>query len=183
MSGAELDEILKRVPWRAVEDVYELTAVQKGLLYETLLAPESGVYVIQLAPLMRGKLDERALKRAWQEVVKRYAVYRTAFSVGGVEKPEQVVLREVKLVWRKEDWSGMEKREQEEKLATYLEADRKRGFAFNEAPLMRMALFQTGAEEHRLRGTQHHLLTDGWSLARVMKDVLRLYEGYAAGQG
>src|SRR5262249_48947737 len=43
-------------------------------------------------------------------------------------------------------------------------------------PLVRFALVQLGAQEHRLIITNHHLLMDGWSAPLLVRDLLTLYE-------
>ena len=51
---------------RGVEDVYPLTPMQEGMLFHTLYAPGSGVYVEQSSFMLDGPLDVEALERAWQ---------------------------------------------------------------------------------------------------------------------
>ena len=74
-----------------VQDIYELSPMQQGMLFHTLYAPESGVYFEQRNCLLAGPLDVAAFKRAWQTVVERHAVLRTAFYWDEADKPLQVV--------------------------------------------------------------------------------------------
>ncbi|HEV2734459.1 MAG TPA: amino acid adenylation domain-containing protein, partial [Longimicrobiaceae bacterium] len=179
LGQAELDELLGG--GRGVEDVYPLTPMQEGMLFHSLLAPGGGAYVGQFMYEVTGPLDAEAFGRAWSGVVRRHPVLRTGFRWGG-ERPFQVVGREVELPLRAEDWRGLSGADREARLAAYLAADREQGFDTARPPLMRLALFRTGDERHRLVWTHHHLLLDGWSLPLVFRDVAILYDAFAGGR-
>ncbi|HEX7240019.1 MAG TPA: amino acid adenylation domain-containing protein, partial [Longimicrobiaceae bacterium] len=167
---------------RGVEDVYPLTPLQEGMLFHTLYAPGSGVYVGQLGFVLEGPLQAQALERAWQGAVDRHEALRAGFAWEGVPRPVQVIRREAKLPLRQEDWRGVGEAEREERLERYLEEDRKRGFELERGPLMRLGLFRLEEEAHHLVWTHHHLVLDGWSLSLLFGDVLALYAAYARGE-
>src|SRR4051812_36595846 len=146
-----------------VELIYKLSPMQQAMLFHSLYAPDSGVYVIQLSLRLSGRLDVAAFERAWHYVVARHGILRTAFFWENQEKPRQVVFRRVNLEMTRESWRGLDAGEQQARLRRYLDADRGQGFELGTAPLMRLALFELAAEEHQLVWTLHHLLVDGWS--------------------
>ena len=111
-----------------VEDFYPLTPMQEGMLFHTMYAPDSGVYLQQLTALLRGELDVAAFVGAWRRVVARHPVLRTAFRWVDSDRPLQVVDREVPLPVEEWDWRGMTPARQEERLDEFLRADRGRGF-------------------------------------------------------
>ncbi|MET0396317.1 MAG: non-ribosomal peptide synthase/polyketide synthase, partial [Longimicrobiaceae bacterium] len=179
LAQAKLDALLGRD--RGVEDVYPLTPMQEGMLFQTLLAPESGAYVGQFRYVLEGELDVDALRRAWEGGIARHAVLRTGFVWEGSERPLQVVGREVELEIRRHDWRELGDAERAARLERYLDEDRRRGFDLARAPLMRLALFRTADREHELVWTHHHLVLDGWSLGVLFQDVLGLYAAQARG--
>jgi non-ribosomal peptide synthase protein (TIGR01720 family) len=164
-----------------IEDSYPLSSLQEGLLFHGLYAPEEDLYVRQLGYKMRD-LNVLAVKRAWQKIIDRHPAFRTAFVWENVAKPLQVVQRRVELPFQLEDWRGLSSIEQQERLATYHEADRRRGFQLNKAPLLRLALFQVDDNCHQLVLSYHHIIVDGWSMALVFKEVFALYEAYSQGR-
>ena len=97
-----------------VEDVYELTPLQHGILFHTLSAPDSGVYVEQAYLTLGGHLDRDAFWRAWQGVVDRHPVLRSTFHWDGINKPVQTVHRSVPLPRHEVDWRGLPRAEQDE---------------------------------------------------------------------
>ena len=64
---------------REVEEIYPLSAMQQGLLFHTLYEAGGGTYYEQLSCRLEGELAVGAFKRAWQAVVERHAILRTAF--------------------------------------------------------------------------------------------------------
>jgi hypothetical protein len=157
-----------------VEDVYPLTPLQEGMLFHTLEAPGSGVYIERLSCEVRGDLDPAGFRRAWEEALARHPVLRTAFLWQGLDRPMQVVRRTVRLPWQEEDWRGLSDEERATRLDAYLDDDLRRGFDVARAPLMRIALFRSGERTWRLVWTHHHLLLDGWARVHVLTDVLTL---------
>ncbi|MET0398428.1 MAG: non-ribosomal peptide synthase/polyketide synthase, partial [Longimicrobiaceae bacterium] len=165
-----------------VEDVYPLTPMQEGMLFHTLYAPGSGIYVRQSVFVLEGPLDDWALERAWQGVVARHEALRAGFAWEGVHRPVQRIHREPGVPFGRTDWRGLAPADVQARLETYLTEDRVRGFDPACAPLMRLELFCLAREEHRLLWTTHHVIVDGWSLSLIFRDVLALYTVYARGE-
>ncbi|HBL30245.1 MAG TPA: non-ribosomal peptide synthetase, partial [Acidobacteria bacterium] len=167
---------------RDVELVYELSPMQQAMLFSSLHAPGSGVYVVQLRLRLSGRLDFAAFERAWRFVLDRHAVLRTGFYWEDAEKPLQVVYRNTALEIRRTSWRDLGAAEQAERLQAFLDADRERGFDLAEPPLLRLALFELAPSSHLLVWTQHHILTDGWSQGLLLKELFTCYAAFAAGR-
>lgn len=167
---------------KKVQDIYPLSPMQQGMLFHSMHAPESGVYIEQLACALKGELNVEAFERAWRRAIERHAVLRTAFVTAGLKEPAQVVHRQVALPLIKEDWRETPKAEQQARLDEFLRAERRRGFNLAEPPLLRMALFRVADDVHRFALTHHHLLMDGWSFAALIQEVFAHYEAFAEGR-
>jgi amino acid adenylation domain-containing protein len=165
-----------------VEDVYELSPLQQGMLFQTLHAPDSGMYFHQTAYTLQGAVDARAFHRAWQKVVDRHPVLRTSFHWEDLEKPLQVVHRRVQVPLDEWDWRGQPEAEQEKRLPEFLAENRRRGFALTQAPLLRLALLRLTDDTYQCVFAHHHLLWDGWSGPIVMREFLAFYEALRQGQ-
>jgi amino acid adenylation domain-containing protein len=165
-----------------IEAIYPLSPSQQGMLFETLSAPDSGLYVEQAVCPLRGEVDFAAFKQAWQQVVARHAVLRTSFVWRDREEPLQVVLRRVELPIECHDWCGMPEDEQQFQLEAYLGADRRLGFRLSRPPLFRLALFRSGLESYHFVWTHHHILMDGWCLSLILEEFLDYYRGHKTGK-
>src|SRR5205085_4820026 len=144
-------------------------------------APEGGVYITQIAATLKG-LNVSAFERVWQRAVDRHTILRTAFVWNKVEKPLQIVGRQVKLPIEKQDWRHLSAPEQEARFEQYLSDDRRRGYELTRMPLMRLALFRVGEETYKFLWSHHHLLIDGWSGAVLLQEVFSMYEAFCRGQ-
>jgi amino acid adenylation domain-containing protein len=165
-----------------IEDIYPLSPMQQGMLFHSLYAPTSGMYVEQLSFELNGNLDVAAFKQAWQEVLNRHSVLRTAFVWENLEKPLQVVGRQVSLPWQQLDWRELSSIEQQQQLEALLEAEQKRGFELSKAPLMNLTLIQLAENPYQFIWNHHHLLLDGWSLPLIFKEVITFYSAFCQGK-
>ncbi|HLL45357.1 MAG TPA: condensation domain-containing protein, partial [Longimicrobiaceae bacterium] len=166
----------------AIEDFYPLSPMQEGMLFHTLFEPGSDLYLNQYAFRIRGVLDEAALRRAWQGVVARHPVLRTAFAWEKVERPLQVVRAGVELPWETVDWRGEAGAAGPARLETLLAADRARAFELNRAPLMRITLARSAERAWYMVWSHHHLLLDAWSGPLVLREVFALYRAEVEGR-
>jgi amino acid adenylation domain-containing protein/non-ribosomal peptide synthase protein (TIGR01720 family) len=178
----QLSELLGASEQADVEDVYPLSPMQQGMLFHSLYAPSSGVYVGQVNCTIQGGLDPAAFERAWQRTVERHPTLRTHFVWQGLDAPLQIVRRRAQIACNRHDWRGLPLGEQRERLAQYLQRDRQRGFAIDRAPLLRLTLIRTAEDAYDVIWTHHHLLLDGWSLSLVFKDVFAYYAMLAHGR-
>lgn len=159
-----------------IEDIYLASPLQEGLLFETLNAPEENVYFQQLKFRFDGPVDVPAWQRAWEMVIARHQILRTAIVWQDRERPLQVVMKQVTLPWQILDWRGFSSEEQQVQFASFLKADRKEGFDFSRAPLLRMTLIRLSDETSEFICSLHHVLLDGWSTGIVLKELLSFYQ-------
>ncbi|MFZ5515906.1 MAG: amino acid adenylation domain-containing protein [Candidatus Zhuqueibacterota bacterium] len=165
-----------------IEDIYPLSPMQQGMLFHSIYAPESGEYIEQMSCKIDGQLDVTAFERAWQEVLNRHTILRTAFVWEDLDEPLQVVQSGLELKVNQLGWRTMAEAEIAERLHQFLETDRKQGFDLSEAPLMRVTLIQRSDDVFQFVWTHHHLLLDGWSVPLLLGEVFAFYDGFHTGQ-
>ena len=164
--------------------MYPLSPMQQGILFHSLLEPNSGAYIVQTSFELCGNLDIPAFSQSWQQLIDRHSILRTAFVWQNLEQPLQVVGKTAKITLIEHDWQNISLIEQPEKLATFLQEDKKTDFNLNKAPLMRLNLIKMltqknqnpGAKTYKLIWTYHHLLLDGWSVPLLIKELLNYYQ-------
>ncbi|MEC4560028.1 non-ribosomal peptide synthetase [Pseudomonas inefficax] len=164
-----------------IENIYSLTPLQKGLLYHEAYTPESRVYYQQMRIDLVGALDLVAFRQAWQALMQRHGVLRTAFLWEELDDAFQVVLKAVELPLREVDLRG-----QAQDLQALASEDRAQAFDLGAAPLMRLTLARLddhqGQPRWSLVWTHHHLLLDGWSVGSLLADWRELYRAAHRGQ-
>jgi surfactin family lipopeptide synthetase C len=159
-----------------LDDIYELSPTQQGILFHALHASEPGVYFEQFCWAIEGQLNILAFQQSWQQAIDRHAILRTAFCWQGLEKPYQVVYRQVSLSWEQLDWQTLPQANHDRLLTQFQNTDRDRGFELDRPPLMRLTLIQRSEYAYYVVWSHHHLLLDGWSMAQLLKEVLIGYE-------
>jgi amino acid adenylation domain-containing protein len=164
-----------------LEDIYELSPMQQGILFDSLYSPESGAYFVQSTFTLYGNLDIRAFEAAWKAVIDRHAVLRTSFHWENLEKPFQVVRQNVAPQWEQEDLRGQADAQRRLRLEQYLLDGRAAGFDLTQAPLVRFALFRLKDDVYEFVLSSHHLILDGWSKALVVKEVFARYDALCNG--
>lgn len=174
----------RRPPGKArdrFEAIYPLTPAQEGMLYHTVAAPGSGVYVEQLAFRSAPGFRPNAFRQAVEAAVERSPILRTGFSWEQREKPLQVVLRKVRLPVSDDDWSGLEDAAVESCFEELMAADRRRGFDLRKPPALRLRLMDLGKGGHLCLLSYHHILLDAWSLAQLFGEILADYRARLRG--
>ncbi|GEJ57769.1 non-ribosomal peptide synthetase [Anaeromyxobacter diazotrophicus] len=166
----------------AIEAIFPLAPMQEGMVFHALQSPGTALYHEQLSVPLEGDLDPGAFARAWSWLAERHAVLRTAFAWKSPRQMLQVVQRRAALVPRCEDWRALHPPAQEERLAAFLEADRREGFDLARAPLTRVALLRTGERSWQLVWSIHHALVDGWSSALLLAELLEAYQALRTGR-
>ena len=165
-----------------VEDLYPLSPLQQGMLFQTLYAPEGGAYSEQIVRALHGEVDVDAMRRAWESLAARHAILRTGFVWEGVPQPLQVVFREVTLPFVYEDWSALPAEEAIARFREAVAADAARGWEMGLPPLLRVLLARVASDEYRMLISFHHVLLDGWSLPIVFGEQHALYVAEATGR-
>ena len=188
LTQAELDRVIEaenriqRDGGVKIEDIYALSPMQQGMFFHTLLEPENGAYVNLLSWRVEGEFDVEAFAAAWQSVVDRHTILRTGFYWEDLDQPVQVVRRGVQVQVQHFDWSELSQSEQVQRLKDHHRSEQARGFELQEGPLMRVAVMRVGERGWQVVWTHHHLLTDGWSLSLVLKEVFDAYEAQINGR-
>ncbi len=167
-----------------VEDIYELSPLQHGILFHSVYGSEVTLYLSQLGFMfkVRDSLNFAAFERAWQEVVARHTMLRTGFYWEDIDKPLQVVYRHVKLPINQYDLREIEVTEQQKLFDDFLVQDREQGFDLSQAPLMRVTLIRFDDHTYQFVWSSHMIIVDGWSSPLVIKEVIELYTAYSQGQ-
>ncbi|UQS17170.1 amino acid adenylation domain-containing protein [Pseudomonas sp. HS6] len=169
------DAVRKVMAAHGAQSCSALTDMQKGMLFHSLLDPDSGVYFEQFIYHLEGSVVEPSLRKAWEQVVQRHEILRTAVVTDGLREPLQFIHEHASLDWTSLDLSGVAPDQVPSSIEAYLSEDRRRGFAYERAPLFRLTLITLGNHQYKLVMSYHHLILDAWSLFILLSDSLEFY--------
>ncbi|TMR11491.1 non-ribosomal peptide synthetase, partial [Nonomuraea zeae] len=163
-----------------VEDVYPLTPMQSGMLFDALMARDSGLHLIQFDLVLDGVDDPAGLARAFQRAADRDPILRTAVIWEDVDTPVQVVHDRATLPTVLLDWRDLDEPQRQAALRRLLDEDKAAGVDFTTAPLTRLAVARLTDATVQVVWSVHHILIDGWSASGLLTDV---FADYAATRG
>ena len=144
------------------------------------LDPGTSIYNIPEAIRLKGSLDLDAFRNSVQEVIRRHEALRSTVStVDG--KPLQVIAPELNLAIPLVELSNLPYQEREGQARKLIEQESLRPFDLAKGPLIRFLLLRMGAEEYVLLMTIHHIISDGWSIDLLFRELSEIYEAYSQG--
>ena len=147
-----------------------LSFAQERLWFLDRFERGSNAYNLPLAFSISGPLKVEALAAALGEVVHRHEALRTVFREGPDGQPIQVVRPFAPPILPVVELPAEEADRWEAELAAL-------PFDLETGPLFRAALLRTGPEEHRLLLSLHHVVSDGWSVGVLMRELGAAYAG------
>ena len=77
---------------KKIEAVYGLTAMQAGMLYNSLINTDEGTDLVQMRTVIKGKLDIDCLAESINKVIERYSVLRTVFMYQNLDEASFVII-------------------------------------------------------------------------------------------
>ncbi|SDF39524.1 AMP-binding enzyme, partial [Myxococcus virescens] len=158
-----------------------LSFAQQRLWFLDQLEPGSAFYNVPVAVRLTGVLDIAALRRSFDELVRRHESLRTTFRAQD-GMPVQIVSDtastrlEVLARGTPDDGEGGLETKR------LVEREALRPFNLETGPLLRAALLKEGEEAHVLVLVMHHIVSDGWSMGVLVRELVSLYEAYSEGR-
>jgi amino acid adenylation domain-containing protein len=129
-------------------------------------------YHMPISVRLVGSLDPNALRRALDSLVERHESLRTSFRADRqvIAAPAPFALREIDAT----GWSSDE-------IARYSTREATAPFDLGEGPLIRASLLEVSADTHLLLLVMHHIISDGWSIGVLIRELGALYTAYHDG--
>ncbi|WP_154598095.1 condensation domain-containing protein, partial [Pseudomonas syringae] len=139
------------------------------------LDPQNTAYIIPAALRLRGSLDIAALEHSFSALIARHETLRTTFRQQG-EQALQIVHPPRALILSVESLpSG-------QTLEACVQQEMQRPFDLEQGPLLRVRLLNLNTDEHVLILTQHHIVSDGWSMPIMVEELMQFYQAASLGR-
>jgi len=165
-----------------IKNIYALTPMQEGMLFQTLYDPESLSYFEQFNFHITGELNIPVFEETWNVLIQRHDILRTIFVYKNVPQPLQVVLKKRNIDLSFEDLSSLSKEKQESYCVAYQEKDKQNPFDLSKDVLMRLAVFKLNETSFNITWTLHHILLDGWSSGIIYEEMIHIYSSLIQGK-
>jgi amino acid adenylation domain-containing protein/non-ribosomal peptide synthase protein (TIGR01720 family) len=147
-----------------------LSFAQERLWFLQHLQPESPAYHLPVILRLQGALNVEALSRSLSELVRRHESLRTKFQL------QEAV--PVQLPMEAEDMRLTAERITE--LQPLLREELRRPFDLKRGRPLRTRLLQPRMHEYVLVLVMHHIVSDGWSIGVLLRELSALYTAFSA---
>jgi amino acid adenylation domain-containing protein len=158
-----------------------LSFAQERLWFLNRLHPDSPAYNSPRLYQVQGSLEVPLLAGALAEVVRRHEALRTLFGEEG-GSPVQIVQPFSPPAVHVIDLCGLPEAARQTEADRRAQEEARRPFDLGRGPLLRTVLFLSGAEEATLLLCFHHIVTDGWSMGVLRRELGFLYRQLAEGR-
>jgi amino acid adenylation domain-containing protein/FkbM family methyltransferase len=158
-----------------------LSFTQQRLWFIDRLAPGGSAYNIPASVRIQGALDLAVLGRVLQEIVSRHESLRTRIEVMKGEA-RQVIQDQITVPLAVIDVSPQQEEELGAAARRLAREEIQRPFDLQRGPLLRGCLLKLSEQDHVLVVTMHHVISDGWSLGILIREVSALYKAFSAGE-
>ncbi|MBV9788006.1 MAG: amino acid adenylation domain-containing protein, partial [Chloroflexi bacterium] len=173
---SQLGQILP-VP-RGEDVLLPLSFAQQRLWFLDQLEPGSPLYNIPSAMRLQGKLDLHALQRTINIIAERHESLRTTFAVVDGQ-PIQVIASVTAIDLPTVDLRALQPDEREAAVQQLAIQEAQQPFDLERGPLMRVTLALIDSDDHVLLFTLHHIISDGWSMGLLIREVATIYMAVA----
>jgi NRPS condensation-like uncharacterized protein len=174
---ASSDNIQSIEYFRVNENAQTLSFAQQRLWFLDQLEGQKATYNIPAALRLSGELNITALEKSFQYVINRHQSLRTNFiNDDGHAKP--VVQQSLVFELSCKNLSALDKKVREEEIAALASIEALKPFSLAEDLLLRARLFVLSAREHILLITMHHIISDGWSMSVLVKEISSVYHAF-----
>ncbi|HEU0055127.1 MAG TPA: amino acid adenylation domain-containing protein, partial [Longimicrobium sp.] len=154
-----------------------LSFAQLRLWFLEQLEPGNARYNMAASLGLSGALDADVLQRALQAIVDRHESLRTTYH-SDAGQPAQVIHPRVAFPLPLVDLSHLPTEEREPELARLGADEVDRPIDLATGPLLRGHLYRLEDGEHVLLLVIHHVVTDGWSMGVMLRELRALYAAF-----
>ncbi|HET9362167.1 MAG TPA: amino acid adenylation domain-containing protein [Vicinamibacterales bacterium] len=162
------------------QGVLPLSFAQERLWFMHQVEPDNPFYSMVRIVRFNGALDLAAFEQTIAEIVRRHETLRTAFLAEGGQ-PRQCILEPGRFPAPIADLSSLTLAEREPEARRVLSDEMGRPFDLARAPLLRVKVLRLTPREHIVVFTMHHIVSDGWSIERMIAEFTHLYAAFSQG--
>jgi amino acid adenylation domain-containing protein/non-ribosomal peptide synthase protein (TIGR01720 family) len=159
------------------EGVLPLSLAQQRLWLVERISTGSAAYNLPAALTVRGDLDLYRLQRSFVQLMERHEILRTSYHEDEDGNPLVRVAQQVDLPIRLLDISHLAVEARSQAQQQWLLDCAAERIDLEQVPLLRVHLLCQGPGEHLIFFAMHHIISDGWSMAVLVQELLALYDG------
>lgn len=163
---------------------YAVSSAQKRLWVLDQVEEGSIAYNMPFQVILNGAYNLENLQEAIQVTIARHEILRTVFRENESGEIRQWIFdtSEVNFAIDYQDFRNLDDDDQKDTVASYIQKDTFAPFDLENGPLLRVAILQLADNRAIFYYNMHHIISDGWSLGVLSKDILTAYQAINNGE-
>jgi Condensation domain/AMP-binding enzyme len=157
--------------------VFPASFAQQRLWFLAQLVPENPFYHVPAAIRLTGNLNIPVLEQTFNEILRRHEALRTTFAMSNGQLM-QLIAPCVSLSIPVIDLQSVPASEQETIAHQHAIAQFQPPFDLTKDALIRVAILQLDNADYRLLLTLHHIVSDGWSIGVLIRELSAIYAAF-----
>ncbi len=179
MESIELD--FESIPLVPQQESYALSSAQQRLWVLCQFEAANAAYNIPGALSLSGELDMKLFEEAFAAVIARHEILRTIFKTDKAGEVRQYVLEVADSNFQIDHIDLKDEPKLKESLDQQLAQLSVQAFDLSSGPLLNAAIFRVAHGEHVFFFNMHHIISDGWSIEVLIKEVFQAYNALTQG--
>ncbi len=151
-----------------------LSFAQQRLWFMDKLNPGSAFYNVYDVLDVKGCLHKKALFRSIDYIARRHEAFKTVFNSTHGD-PYQTILGVPNIEVEEKDVTGLT----DENVQAIIKELVHKPFDLNSDALLRVLLLKLGDKHYQLVLSMHHIVSDGWSMRVLFKELTQCYYAYS----
>lgn len=175
----EANSVIRSIQKAAVSDSgYPLSPSQYRLWVLSQFKDLSTAYNMPYDITLDGTYDFKNLDKAIHAAVDRHEILRTTFKANDKGEIRQWITPKETTEFNIEYLDFSEAEFPTQSAQAYIKKDAYTPFDLANGPLVRVSILQISKEQFILYYNMHHIISDGWSMEVLAKDILHYYEAF-----
>ncbi|MBC8756870.1 amino acid adenylation domain-containing protein [Kordia sp. YSTF-M3] len=158
-----------------VKESYALTPAQERFWVLSKFEGGNTAYTINSLLEFNGKLRIDLLTKAFNIIIERHESLRTFFKEDKNNEVRQHIIPFSEINFNINTYNISDVKDVESEKAQILTTEINTPFELTEGPLLRASLLKVSKETHILSFSMHHIISDGWSMEILIKEITYVY--------
>ncbi|NVJ28707.1 AMP-binding protein, partial [Myxococcus sp. AM011] len=158
-----------------------LSFAQQRLWFLDQLDPGASTFNIPWALKLTGNLHTEALRQSFNALIERHEVLRTHFAMHEGQ-PVQRIQSDVRLALPVVDLRALDSSSRDAEAQRLMREEAIHSFDMSRGPLVHATLVRLADDEYLLLVTNHHIVSDGWSVSVIVRELAAFYRQFSGGE-
>ncbi len=180
LKNADKDGVMSSIPVVPKKSHYSLSNAQQRVWILSQLEEGSAAYNLPTEIELIGDYDLDCFERAIKSVIERHEILHTVFKEDDKGEPCQIILDPEDISFTIDFRDFRNNKNSQEVAKKYILSDVYKSFDLSNGPLLRASLLQVSDDRFIFYYNMHHIISDGWSMEILARDVMAYYEAYTS---